>query len=123
MRRALVLVGCVAILGLALFLLLRRGERPGTHVSSTTAPGAGAPVAARPAGAPDALAASVAGKVTDGAGAPLAGAVVRVSPREQRPGAAAPAIAPGGAGGAVRIAGLPPGRWPGGAAPPRARPP
>ncbi|HKA87287.1 MAG TPA: carboxypeptidase-like regulatory domain-containing protein [Haliangiales bacterium] len=101
----------MAILGLALFLLLRRGERPGTHVSSTTAPGAGAPVAARPAGAPDALAASVAGKVTDGAGAPLAGAVVRFAPREQRPGAAAPAIARGGADGTFRIADLPPGRW------------
>src|SRR5262249_61589767 len=109
MRRALVLVGCVAILGLALFLLLRRGERPGTHVSSTTAPGAGAPVAARPAGAPDALAASVAGKVTDGAGAPLAGAGGRVSPREPRAGGAAPGLAPGGAGRAVPGAGPPPG--------------
>src|SRR5262249_62205918 len=111
MRRALVLVGCVAILGLALFLLLRRGERPGTHVSSTTAPGAGAPVAARPAGAPDALAASVAGKVTDGAGAPLAGAGVRVAPPEQRPGGAAPGPPPGRGGRAVRGAAPPPARW------------
>ncbi len=108
MRRALVLVGCVAILGLGLFLFLRRGERPVTHVSG---PVGAAPAAPRSVAAPAPLAASVAGKVTDAAGVPLAGAVVRLAPREERQGAAPPAIARSGADGTFRIADLAPGRW------------
>jgi hypothetical protein len=109
MRRALVAVGCVAALGIALFFVLR-GKHAPPAPAAAPAPAATTPGRARPA-APARALASVAGKVTDAAGAPVAGAVVRLAPEDEARGAVPPAIARSGADGTFRLADLDPGRW------------